>query len=95
MKTNNLPSDYATNQCQGIEVPLNLSIFAQLAQGLPLKTFLDKESRLHSEDNVRHNRVDIRELDNLMIFLSYGTWRPNRVAFRDNPIVMDSPAQTN
>ena len=75
--------------------PLNLSIFAQLAQGLTLKTFLDKESRLHSEDNVRHNRVDIRELDNLMIFLSYGTWRPNRVAFRDNPIVMDSPAQTN
>ena len=74
--------------------PLNLSIFAQLAQGLPIKTFLDMDDRIHSEDNLRHDRIDNRELENIMLFLSFGTWRPNRVTFRDNCIIKDSSVQT-
>lgn len=74
--------------------PLNLSIFTQIAQGMPIETFLDKDDRIHPEDDVRHERVDNRILENLMLFLSYGTWRPNRVKFRDNRVVKDSSVQT-
>ena len=72
--------------------PLNLSIFAQLAQGLPGKTFLDKDDKIHSSDNLRHDQIDNRELDDLMIFLSFGAWRPKRV--EDSCIINDSSVQT-
>ena len=72
--------------------PLNLSIFAQLAQGLPLKTFLDKDDRIHSSDDLRHDQIDNRELNNLMLFLSFGTWKPKHV--RDTCIINDSSVQT-
>ena len=72
--------------------PLNLSIFAQLAQGLPLKTYLNTDDKIHSDDNVRQDRVDNREMENLMLFLSYGTWKPHRS--RDNCVIKDSSIQT-
>ena len=72
--------------------PLNLSIFAQLAQGLPLKTYLNTDDKIHSDDNVRQDRVDNREMENLMLFLSYGTWKPNHS--RDNCVIKDSSIQT-
>ena len=75
--------------------PLNLSIFAQLAQGLPLETYLNLDDTIHPDDGVRYARVDTRELDNLMIFLSYGTWRPNRNTFENNCVISDSSTQTN